>query len=135
MHRRSNYQFLYEYDHNNYYGCDISIKDAHIMEYDPRRRVQREKEVYPIIFMNKHPCYRWEEAGQRNYHSASARRYEYSESKYFRETDARLTSIEIFTSINGILNVDNQQKKKEVNLYFDRIKELPNEENTQHPAE
>ena len=101
MHRRSNYQFLYEYDHNNYYGCDISIKDAHIMEYDPRRSRQREKEVYPIIFMNKHPCYRWEEAGQRNYHSASARRYEYSESKYFRETDARLTSIEIFTLSMG----------------------------------
>ena len=81
--------------------------------------------------MNKHPCYRWEEAGQRNYHSASARRYEYAESKYFREADARLTSIEIFTSINGTLNVDNHQEKKEVNLYSDRIKELPNDANIQ----
>ena len=105
------------------------------MEYDPRRSRQRDKEIYPIVFMNKHPCYRWEEAGKRRFHSVAARRYEYSESKYFRETDPRLTSIQLFTSVNGILNVDSHKKQREVNLYADRIKELPNEENTQHPAE
>ena len=129
----NSYQFRYEYDPDNFYGCDIDIKDFHIMEHDPRRRIQRNKEVYPIIFMNKR--YRWEEAGQCSYHAVSARRYEYAESKYVPIVDLRLSFIEIFTSLNGILNVDNHQKKREVNLYSDRIKELPNEENTQHPCE
>ena len=58
--------FMSEYDPENFYDFDIDIKDFHIMENDPRRRVQRNKEIYPIVFMNKR--FRWEDAGQRSYH-------------------------------------------------------------------